>query len=169
MPYVLAAMTAFDLAGNYFAAENIKETAALNKDIADMNAEFAELDAYDAELDGVSEEARYQVMVDQTLADQRLAFAVQDIDVSFGTAADQVSEARFMSELNKMEIEKHAQDVAAGFETQARQFRMGGAMQAAQGEQRAADTIFRGISGAAKTVIGGASRTGATGYKQYLD
>ena len=145
---------ALSLAGGYFAAENIRETAKLNQEISDMNAEFAELDAYDAEIEGFTQEARYQKVVDQTLADQQLTFAVQDVDVSFGTAADIVAETKLVAELNKMEIEKQAQEQASGFKTQARQFRIGGALSTSQAESKASAAQFSGVTGAARNFTG---------------
>ncbi len=152
MAFVMAGMAALKLAGGYFAAQNMRETAKLNRDIQNMNAEFAELDAFDAELDGVSQQAKYQSVVDQTLADQQLAFAVNDVDASFGTAAAVVEESKFIAEMNLMEIEKQAQEQAAGFKTQARQFRMGGALDFSKDNQRASDVQFNSMMSAASTI-----------------
>lgn len=143
-----------NLIGGFFAAENIKETAKLNLEINTMNAQFAELDAYDAELDGISQEAKYQTMVDATLANQQLAFAVSDVDIGFGTAADVVEETRFIAELNKLEIEKQAQERSAGFKSQARDFRTGGALEFSQAQGRASDARFGGLTGAARDITG---------------
>jgi hypothetical protein len=158
-------IAALDLVGGYFAAENIKETAKLNRDISEMNAEFAELDAYDSELDGISQQAKYQSVVDQTLNDQRLAFAVNDVDASFGTAADIVEETNFIATLNKMEIEKQAQEQAQGFKVQARQFRMGAALDFAMANQRASDTQFNSVLNAANTIASGVGKGAFGGGK----
>lgn len=152
-------LAALQLAGGYFAAQNIKETAALNADIADLNAEFAELDAFDAELEGFTEQARYQKVVDETISSQRLAFAAADVDVTFGSAADVERESRFIADLNKMEIQKQAQEKALGFKLQARDFRIGSFLTTAQAKVQASAVKFGAITGAAQTGLSGYSRS----------
>ncbi|MCK5641238.1 MAG: hypothetical protein KAJ19_10585, partial [Gammaproteobacteria bacterium] len=114
-----AGLAAFQLAGGYFAAENIRETARLNQDIAEMNAEFAELDAYDAEIEGFSAVARYQGVVDATLGTQQAELAAADVDVNFGSAASIQEETRFIADMNKMEIINQAEEKALGYEREA--------------------------------------------------
>lgn len=150
------AQGALQLAGGYFAAQNVRETARINQEIAEMNAEFAELDAQEAFLQGETQKARYQSVVDDTLSKQRLALTAQNVDTGFGTAASIAEETKFTSDLNKMEIEKRAQEAALGYKNQAREFRMSGAMGVSQGEQRASQIQFQ-------SVLQGAE-SGVTGY-----
>jgi hypothetical protein len=150
-------LAALQLAGSYFASQNIKETAKLNQDIADMNAQFAELDAYDALVEGETEQARYQSVIEETLGQQQLIQTAQDIDVNYGTASAVQSETKFIAEMNLMEIEKQAQEKALGFKTQARQFRQSGVIQRAEANAKAASVLFSGAMGAAEK--------GLTGYK----
>lgn len=151
-------MAALQLAGGYFAAQNIKATAELNNDIADMNAEFAELDAYDAQVEGHTAQARYQSVIDNTLADQDTLLRAADVDVNFGTAATVVEESKFNAKLNLMEIEKQANQQALGYTRQARDIRLGSAMATADAKTRAGQAMFQGAMGAAQT--------GLTGYKR---
>jgi hypothetical protein len=155
-----AAMAALQLAGGYFASQNIKETAELNRDIADMNAEFAELDAYDSEIEGHSQANRYQSVIDQTLGEQSAMMKAQDIDTSFGTASMVEAETRFTGKLNMMEIEKRAQEQALGYKRQARDIRLGGEMQYVSDKTRAGQAMFSGVTSA--------SKTGITGYERSL-
>lgn len=157
--YLYGGMAALQLAGGYFAAQNIKETARLNQEIADMNAEFAELDAYDAELEGVSQTARYQSVIDKTLSEQQLALTAADVDVNYGSAGEIKKETEFIGELNKMEIEKRAQEQSLGYERQARDMRLGGYMQNVDAQRRASDVKFNAVMGATNSGI-----TGVTGY-----
>lgn len=152
-------MAALQLAGGYFAADNIKKTAKLNQDISDMNAEFAELDAYDAEVEGYSQTARYQSVVDKTLATQQAELAAADVDVSFGSAAAIQQETRFVAELNKMEIEKRAQEQSLGYKRQARDYRFGSFLQNVEAESRAAQVKFQAFAGAVKTGVSGYARS----------
>jgi hypothetical protein len=151
-------LAAVQLAGGYFAAQNIKETAKLNRDIAEMNAEFAELDAYDAELQGLTNVARYQSVIDNTLAEQQTALAAADVDLNYGSAASIEQETRFVGELNKMEIEKQAQMQALGYRKQARDFKLGGSLQYSEGITRAGQAMFSGVTSAVST--------GLTGYQR---
>jgi len=151
-------MAGLQLAGGYFAAQNIREAAAINKEIADMNAEFAELDAYDAEIAGISQVAQYQTVIDQVESEQNAIFAAQNVDASVGSAAAVVEESKFISELNKMEIEKQAEEVALGYNRQANDFRRSGVLGVAKGMQQAGDVMFNSAMQAANT--------GLTGYRR---
>lgn len=153
-------MAALQIAGGYFASQNIRATAALNRDIAEMNAEFAELDAYDALVEGYTQQARYQAVIDQTLAEQQLMTTAQGIDANYGTAAALREENKFIAELNLMEIEKQAQERSLGYQSQARQYRMGGQMQQAQANIDATNVMYGSITNAVKT--------GVTGYERGL-
>ena len=161
-------MGGLQLAGSYFAAQNARETAKLNRDIADMNAEFAELDAYNAKIEGYGEVARYQKVIDQTLSEQQANLAAADVDVNYGSAAAIQSETQFVTELNKMELVKQAEESALGFKAQARNYRMQGAINYGQGIQQADAMMFQGIMGAAQSGMkgyGAYKRTGTlTGY-----
>jgi hypothetical protein len=156
--YLYGGMAALELIGGYFASQNIKETARINREIAEMNAEFAELDAYDAELEGYTVQARYQSVIDNTLSEQQLAMTAQGVDVNYGSAAVLQEETRFIGELNKMEIEKRAQEQALGIKRQARDTRFSANLQFGQEQARAAQAMFGSVMGAAKS--------GATGYQR---
>jgi len=155
---IYGGIAGLQMAGGYFASQNIKESARINQEIANMNAEFAELDAYDMEMEGYTQQARYQSVIDNTLAQQQLAMTAADIDTSYGTAASIQEETRFIGEMNLMEIEKEAQEKALGITRQAREFRMSGVMGVAEAEQQASSVMFNAATGAAQT--------GATGYKR---
>lgn len=151
-------LAALQLAGGYYAAENMKETAKLNQEIAEMNAQFAELDAYDAITEGYTQQTRYQSVIDQTLGEQQLIQTAQGVDVNYGTAAAVQEETKFVAELNLMEIEKQAQERALGYKTQARDYRTGGALARADADIRAGTAKFQAVSGATQTAL--------TGYKR---
>ena len=139
----LLAVAGLKLAGGYFAAQNIKETAKLNREIAEMNAEFAELDAYDALIDGGTQKAEYQKVVDRTLGEQKANMLAADIDVSYGSAASIEQETRFTAELNKFELEKRAQETALGYTNQAREYRHGGALNEGRAKAEAQSMVFQ--------------------------
>lgn len=149
------ALAGFQIASGYFASQNIKATAKLNRDISNMNAEFAELDAHDAKLEGFSEIARYQKVIDQTLGEQQANLTAADVDVNFGSAADFQSESAFIAELNKMELEKQAEESALGFKNQARQYRVSGELGYSRGIQQAGATQFQALASGVKTAASG--------------
>lgn len=153
-------MAALQLASGYFASQNIKATAKLNRDIAEQNAKYAELDAWDAKVAGISKQAEYQGVIDKVLSEQRASFATADVDINYGSASTIQDDTRFVGELNKMEIEKQAQERALGFKRQARDFRIGGAMNYASERARAGATMFNSVLGAAQTGLKGAERAG---------
>lgn len=156
--YLYGGLAALQLAGGYFASQNIKATAKLNRDIADMNAEFAELDAYDAEQEGYTRSTRYQSVIDNTLSEQQAALTANDVDVNYGSAGEIQEETRFIGELNKMEIEKQAQERALGYQRQARDFRIGGKLQYGSDTARASSAMFSGVTSALDS--------GLTGYQR---
>lgn len=159
LPILYGGLAGLQLAGSYFAAQNVKETAELNREIANMNAEFAELDAYDAEIEGLSESARYQSVIDETIDTQRVLLEAQGVDTSFGSAAALQEESKFIGTLNKMEIEARAQERALGFERQADDIRLSSHLQFAKAEQRASDIMFQGVTSAAQTGLTGYARS----------
>lgn len=163
-------MAALELVGGYYAAQNIRDTAALNEEIAEMNAQFAELDAYDARVEGYSKVAEYQKVIDQTISQQQASLAAANVDVTFGSVSTIKAESEFIGNMNKMEIEKRAQEQALGYESQARDYRFKATLSASQAETQAAQVEFQSYIGATKTGLTAAQKGGlfsadATGYR----
>jgi len=160
MAYAQVAMAGLQVVGGYFKSEAAKESAKLNRKISEMNAEFAELDAYNAKTEGFGEIARYQKVIDQTLSEQQANLAAADVDVNYGSAADIQSESRFIGEMNKMEMEKQAEEGAAGFKQQASQYRMNAGIAYARETAVAKQHLTQGL-------MQGAS-TGLSGYSNHI-
>lgn len=153
-------LAGLQLAGGYFASQNIKQTAALNTEIANMNAQFAELDAFDSLAKGQTNQARYQTVIDNTLSEQTAILAASGVDTSFGSAASIQEETKFTADLNLMEIEKRAQEEALGYKRQARDFRTSGVLQESQADVKARQVLFQSGVGAVSTGLSGYSRFG---------
>lgn len=151
-------MAALEIAGGYFASQNIKDTARLNQDISNMNAKYAELDAFDARAEGFTEQARYQGVIDNTMKQGEANLAAADVDVNYGTQKGLQEQNQYIGQLNLMEIQKHAEEKALGYQTQANQYRMTGVLQRSQAEVTAATTMFNSEMGAVKTGITGYER-----------
>lgn len=127
-----AGLAAYQVASGLQQAQIVRRNAELNKQVNDLNAEYAEIDAHNAELEGYSEQARYQSVIDATLGSQRVAFAAQEVDVSFGTAKEIQEETKLTGFLNLLDIKKQAQAKARGYMIQARNFRLASYTQSAQ-------------------------------------
>lgn len=170
-PYSAAAMASLQLMGGYFQNENMRNAAKLNQQIAEMNAEFAELDAYKAIVGGQTSKARYQSVVDKTLATTTANITAADVDITYGSAAELVKENRFIAELNKMEIDKQAQEAALGYRQQARDYRVQGASTASAQRRAGAEALTQGFLGASKEYAGSYKEINAgiaSGYEKVV-
>lgn len=163
MAFVAMGMAAFQLASSYYANENIKDTAALNQEIAEMNAQYAELDAYDAKIQGKTFEAKYQKVVDKTLSDQQAALTAGNIDVNYGSASEIQKETRFIADINRMEINKQAEERALGFTREAGNTRLQSFLNSQEAQTRASDVKSKALIKAGGAAIQG----GLSGYGAY--
>lgn len=158
LPIVLAAYAAFQVASGYQQGEMIREQGKIKKKIDDMNAEFAEADAWRSEREGDTNVAMYQEQVDQSIADQRAAYASQGVDVSFGTAAEVVEENKLTGMLNIIDIQRAAREKARGFRNEARNRRLSGNMAIVQSQYDASSRESQGWTQAANTAVSGYAR-----------
>lgn len=155
IPLGYAALAGFQLISSFQQGETIRDSAAISREVSELNAMYAEIDSYEAEQQGLTEEARYQSVIDSTISAQRLAFAVQDVDVNTGMAKELQNESRLVGMLNKMDIKNQAHARALGFKNQARQYRLQGAMGQAQASGEASAVQSAGIMGALSTGLSG--------------
>jgi hypothetical protein len=157
-PYVIAAAAAFQVVSGLHQAESIRANAAITAKINEMNAQALEFDAYQARLQGEAEVANYQTSIDQVVGQQRAGFAEQNVDVNFGTAAEVQAETRRTGFLNALEIQKQARARALGLTRQARNARIGSAMQDSQSSMAAQSAQTGGIVSAGMTALSGYAR-----------
>lgn len=139
--YMYAAQGAFQIMSGLQQAEMMRESGKLAREIAEMNARFAEIDAYEAEKFSLTESARYQSKVDQTVSDQRTGMAAQNIDITSGTAAAIQEETKLTGFLNTLDIEAQGRARAMGLRRQAGNIRMGGSQSNAQADLNAGATV----------------------------
>jgi len=159
---VFAAMAAMQaMAGNQQAAA-LREQAKRKQMIADMNAEFAEADAWEAEQQGFTDTARYQAIIDGTVGTQRVAYAAQNVDINYGTAAEVQTETRLTGLLNTLDIQKQARQKAMGFKKEANNLRMGGESARSQGDSDALATQQAGYLTGANTAVTGYSKNSSS-------
>lgn len=157
----VGALATLQVVGGIHQSEMIRAQAALRQRLDDMNADAAEVDAYKAEVEGFSETARYQSVIDHTIADQRLAFTSQNIDANYGTAAQIQEESKFTGYVNILDIQRQAREKALGFKNDARNIRLGAGYRRMASNAEAAAQQFSGIVQGAGTVTGYAARSGA--------
>ena len=134
-------------------ANAVRKQSRLNKDIAEMNAEALEYDAYEAEKYGYSQSARYASVVNGIIGDQNLAYAVNNIDVTSGTAAEVIQESRVVGFLNTLDIQREARNKAKGLKMQAISTRLGGGYQYMQGNAQAGNIMTSAIFNAGATLV----------------
>lgn len=163
MSWAVAGVAAFQLVSGAQAAEGIRANARLSKEVADMNAEFAELDAFHAEADGYTQAARYEGQVQHIESSQKVAFAANNVDSSFGTAADVTADTKLTGFLNAMDIKNAAHAKALGYQNEARNDRIAGLLGSAQAEFNAASSVRAGTIGAATTALSGYTRGAGKG------
>lgn len=153
------ALAGYQVISGFQQAEMVREGAKLNRELADMNADAALIDAYHAEVDGLTMEARYGQVIEQTLDTQTAIFAHKGVNANFGTAAAIQAESKLNGKLNQMDIRNQAHSKALGYENQASNIRL-----QARLNSLASNTQAAAIQGAA-LINGGA--TALSGYSKF--
>jgi hypothetical protein len=87
--------------------------------LLDYNAAVADVQAKDAVARGAEEEGKYRQGVRKLIATQRATVAANNVDVSFGSAADVQADAAFLGELDALTIRTNAAREAWGFKVEA--------------------------------------------------
>lgn len=157
--WAYAAVAASQLLGGYQQAAVINQTGQVNQSIADMNAGFAYLDAFNAQKSGYTQAAEYADTANAAIAGTRDAFAGSNTTIGYGTAGAAEADTKLTAQMNVLQIQRQAQEKAAGFDMQAIQTTLGGAMGKAQSAMDASAAESRGLSSA----IG----TGLSAYSQW--
>lgn len=155
----MAGVAGFQIISGLQQADMIRAQAGINNEIAEFNAKGAELDAFNALADGMTQEARYQNVIDATEAFQRVSYMANDVDVSFGTARDVIEESKLNGFLNKVDITNVAYARSMGFNREARNIRLQGVMN--RGAANLQATVTQNAA-----IINGIT-TGVSGYAKY--
>jgi hypothetical protein len=157
------ALAAAQLVGGYQQGELIRQNGDLQASINNMNAKYSDIDAYNAETAGISESARYATVIDATIAKQRTAYASDNVDVNYGTAAEVQADSKLTGFLNTLELQRQGRERALGYTVQGMNTRLGGQMTQLQSQMDAAAAEGKGVMGAISTGISGYSRSLSTG------
>ncbi len=147
----LFALAALQAASAIKQADEIRSSADLTRSLNEVNAKYAEMDANEAEVFGDTQAARYQSTIDSTLGAQKTAYASQNVDIGFGTAADVQKETSLTGALNIIDIKNQAHMKALGLRKEARNIRQSSSMSRSQSEINANATLTSGILNASAT------------------
>lgn len=135
-------------------ASSIKDTADMNRSINELNAKFVELDAFDTLSKGITEEARYKGVIENTLNEQKVQFATHNVDANFGSAAEVAADTKVQGIVNQAAIKNNAYAGALGLKQQALSLRTQGALNDAAARKRASSIENGAINTVALAGIG---------------
>lgn len=145
------------LSGGYAQSQSIKANAAYQGTIAKINAELSTMQAEDALKRGENQARDYQTEVNNMLSDQRVAYAAQNVDITFGTPADVQKETRLKGALDVLTIKNNAWREAWGYKVEANNSTYQGKFAAITGEGQSRMTLITGGMNALSSVGQGAA------------
>lgn len=157
------ALAGLQLAGSYQMASITRQNGELQNDIANMNSQFAELDAFNARAKGQTDAARYGEQIQKVQAADKAAEAGAGITIGYGTAKDIDTDNKIAGMVNTLQIQRQAQNQAAGFQNQAINIRLGGSMTQLQSNLNASAQQMSGLTSAISTGVAGYAYSQSTG------
>ncbi len=122
--------------------------------VADRNAQMERQSAADALERGRVEDARYQKQLTQRMGAQRAALAANGIDLSFGSAADFLTDTAVVGQEDSATIRENAMRETRGFEISASNY----AGKASAARSRATGQAISGAFSVVSTALGGAQQ-----------
>ena len=135
---------ASSISNAYAQSQAIKAQAAYQATISKINAEIAEMQSEDALKRGDVQARDYQTEVNNMLSDQRLAYATQGIDITFGTPADVQKETRLRGAMDVLTIKNNAWREAWGYKNEALQSTFQGKFASVTAEGQSRMTLITG-------------------------
>lgn len=164
--WAYAALAGAQLLGGYQQADNIRQSAAVQKSISDMNDRFIDLDSFNATKSGYTKAAKQTSAIDDVVGRQRVAFAGSNVDVNYGSAAAVQGDSKIAGMLNILELQRQGQEQARGYQVQKINNDLGSEMKTLQANMDASSVIDRGFTSALSTGISGYTRMQSTGVGQ---
>jgi len=170
MAWQYAVIAGLQLLSGIQQANNIQRQAEIQKKIDEFNRDQVALDAFNAEADGYTQMARYQNVIDQIQAAQKVNFISADINPDFGTAKDIQDQSSVNGMLNKIDIQNQAHMKALGFKFQLNNMKLQSDLGQLAAETQAVTTRNTAILNAGGTALKGAESSGmfkgSTGYEK---
>lgn len=144
------------LSNGYAQSQAIKANAAYQGTIAKINAELSTMQAEDALKRGNTQVRDYQTEVNNMLSDQRVAYAAQGVDITYGTPAAVQKETRLRGALDVLTIKNNAWREAWGYKVEANNSTFAGKFAQITGEGQSRMTLITGGMNALSNVAQGA-------------
>lgn len=165
-----AALAGLQLLSGIQQANNIQRQAEIQKKIDEFNRDQLALDAFNAEADGYTQMARYQNVIDQIQASEKVAYLDQNVDPNFGTAKDIQDQSSVNGQLNKIDIQNQAHMKALGFKFQLNNMKLQSDLGQLAADTQATTARNTAFLNAAGTGLKGAESSGmfkgSTGYEK---
>jgi hypothetical protein len=146
--------------GSIFAGRAAKKAGQMEQDRQEYNAKIADLQAGDAIQRGVDASAKQRLATRQLIGTARAGFAAQNVDVSVGSALDVQADMALLGEIDAHQITANAEREAWGYEVQAVDRRMAGAIARQTGNAQGNAAYFGAVGGALTDAGGLATRYG---------
>ena len=126
--YAYLALAGLQVASGFQQGQIIRQNGDLQAEIQEANAKYAQVDAYNALETGYGNAAKYQDVVDATVAADRGAYASEGVQIGYGTAGQQENDNHIAGMVNTLQIQKQARDQSVGYQVQGLNFTMAGQM-----------------------------------------
>jgi len=139
------AKAGYDILSAYSSGEAAKARAEMKAQLAEINAHAMERDAFETIKVGLAKKAHYLGKAQQVASSQNVAYAVADVDTSFGTAKQVKEESMLMGQLNAKDIENAAEQQAIGYKAKALQYRFTAGMDISAAEQGAKNLLMSSV------------------------
>lgn len=147
---------AFSAISNAYAqSQAIRAQAAYQATIAKINAQLAEMNAEDATKRGDVQARDYQTQVANMLSEQRVAYAAQNVDITFGSPMDVQKETKLRGALDVLTIKNNAWREAWGYKNEALQATFQGKYAQITGEGQSRMTLLTGGMQAVGSLVQG--------------
>lgn len=125
-------------------AAALREQAAYSREMTEVNRQLAEVNAQDAIRRGDRAASQVYRNARKTMGAQRVAAAVQGIDVNSGSAAELQGETQFLSELDMLTAKNNAWREAWGYRVQSNEATRRGTLSTLANYQEANNTLLTG-------------------------
>jgi hypothetical protein len=150
---------AFSAISNAYAqSQAIRAQAAYQATIAKINAQLSEMNADDALRRGNVQARDYETQVANMLSEQRVAYAAQNVDITFGSPMDVQKETRLRGALDVLTIKNNAWREAWGYKNEALQSTFEGRYARITGEGQSRTTLLTGGMQAIGSLTQGAAK-----------
>lgn len=163
MLYAYLALAGLQMYSGYQMGNAVIQAGQLQAQIGSMNAQYAELDAFNALKSGQANQARYYAAEKQTIASGEAAEAGSGVSVGYGTAGSVAAANKIAGMSNSLQLQRQAQNTAAGYEEQAVNLQLGGQMASLNADLSGISEQYSSILQGAGTAVQGYAYSQSSG------